>query len=122
MDTLPMVDLTIQVKEGVSNITIDVELQSNVISLPKAGSYCAGLNKDQFEGWWLILGEPESNLIHEHKRISLNYKKRDKGFTAVSHCSFSLNGTLATKGDVYLYLMSDVYLGLDQEFLISCTQ
>ena len=63
--------------------------------------------KDKEEGWWLVVGDVAANSLLCIKRISLQLKAKVKlEFTAPEP------GEYAYK----LYLMSDSYLGCDQEF------
>ena len=63
--------------------------------------------KDKEEGWWLVVGDVAANSLLCIKRISLQLKAKVKlEFTAPEP------GEYAYK----LYLMSDSYLGCDQEY------
>ena len=63
--------------------------------------------KEKEEGWWLVVGDVAANSLLCIKRISLQLKAKVKlDFTAPAP------GEYAYK----LYLMSDSYLGCDQEY------
>jgi pre-mRNA-splicing helicase BRR2 len=65
------------------------------------------------EGWWLVIGSPRKNELTAIKRIAMKKKsmKVDIDFVAPE------------KGDYkyMIYLMSDSYLGADQEYEFSLT-
>ena len=67
------------------------------------------------EGWWLVLGDAETDKLLVLKRVSF-------GSTAHAKLQFSngqKNGYAADGGrKLVLHLVSDSYLGLDQEFEI----
>jgi pre-mRNA-splicing helicase BRR2 len=63
--------------------------------------------KGKEEGWWLVLGDPANNQLVCIKRISLAAKAKVKlEFTAPEPGSYAYT----------LFLMSDSYLGCDQEY------
>jgi len=61
------------------------------------------------EGWWLVLGDPASNQLLTIKRVSIGSE-----YNAQLDFSLSSSGRHKLK----LYLMSDSYIGADQEFEI----
>jgi len=63
--------------------------------------------KDKEEGWWLVVGDPKTNALLCIKRISLVLKAKVKlDFVAPEAGEYNYT----------LYLMSDSYLGCDQEY------
>ncbi|CAB3405618.1 unnamed protein product [Caenorhabditis bovis] len=63
--------------------------------------------KRKEEGWWLVIGDVESNTLHSIKRLIINEKAAMKmDFTA----------SKPGKHTYKLYFISDSYLGADQEF------
>ncbi|GBP32714.1 Putative U5 small nuclear ribonucleoprotein 200 kDa helicase [Eumeta japonica] len=62
------------------------------------------------EGWWVVIGEPKSNSLVSIKRVSL-------GRAAKLRLDFVCAG--AGKRTYTVYLMSDSYLGADQEYKFS---
>ena len=77
---------------------------------PKA--YAPKFPKTKDEGWWLVLGEVDSGELLALKRIGF-IRGRTK-----SSLAFSAPDDPCRK--IYsLYLMSDCYLGLDQQFDLS---
>ena len=62
--------------------------------------------KDKEEGWWLVVGDVAANSLLCIKRISLQLKAKVKlEFVAPDPGEYAYT----------LYLMSDSYLGCDQE-------
>ena len=60
------------------------------------------------EGWWIVIGDPKTNSLTSIKRLTLQHKTQLKlDFVAPS-----------TPGShtYVLYLMSDAYMGCDQEY------
>ncbi|KAF0902989.1 hypothetical protein E2562_022619 [Oryza meyeriana var. granulata] len=85
----PNVDMAYEVREG-----DDIRAGDNV---PKAQ-----------EGWWLVIGDSSTNQLLAIKRVVLQKRARVKlEFTAASE---------AGRKDYMIYLMSDSYLGCDQEY------
>ena len=67
------------------------------------------------EGWWLLVGNAETHELYAIKRISVG--------AGSSRCSAQLNfptvaGNLEELSEVTLLLMSDCYLGLDQQYVV----
>lgn len=59
------------------------------------------------EGWWVVIGDPKSNTLISIKRSPLQQKAKVKlDFVAPS----------PGKHGFVLYLMSDAYMGCDQEY------
>ena len=60
------------------------------------------------ENWWVVIGDTKSNVLLSIKRLTLNQKAKIKlDFTAPT----------STHSHSYvLYLMSDAYVGCDQEY------
>jgi pre-mRNA-splicing helicase BRR2 len=62
--------------------------------------------KRKEEGWWLVLGNPSNNQLLAIKRLTANQSKVQLEFVVAD----------SGKHKLKLYLMSDSYLGADQEF------
>ena len=62
------------------------------------------------EGWYLILGDTSTHELLALKRVSL------ESHTVVRLSLPPTNGAGQALKDVTLYLMSDSYLGLDQQY------
>ena len=58
------------------------------------------------EGWWVVLGNPESDELYALKRIS---------FGSQTSFSLSIQASSPELQALRLYLMCDSYLGMDQE-------
>ncbi|OAE30033.1 hypothetical protein AXG93_3893s1430 [Marchantia polymorpha subsp. ruderalis] len=106
---LPRVDVKWRVvrRPGPSESSLQVEVRL-VRRTQSAGSsaraYVPRFPKVKEEGWWLILGSPQSSELHALKRISF-----------VDHLTTNLTIPLASQ-EIYLFLVSDCYLGFDQQF------
>jgi len=66
---------------------------------------------EKIEGWWLILGEPERNKLFAIKKV--NFTKP----TIMSALEFEAPS--AGRYKAMLYLMSDSFIGCDQEFQVT---
>ena len=64
------------------------------------------------ENWWVVIGDTKSNTLLSIKRLTLNQKAKIK-----------LDFATATTGttNYTLYLMSDAYMGCDQEYKFALT-
>jgi len=109
----PNIDLTYEVEDADEvasgdTVTVLVQLQREGEEegrVPKV--HAPRFPKDKEEGWWLVVGDVAANSLLCIKRISLQLKANVKlDFTAPEP------GEYAYK----LYLMSDSYLGCDQEY------
>ncbi|CAM6105785.1 unnamed protein product [Calypogeia fissa] len=108
---LPRVDVKWKVlRKGSpeSSLFVEVRLSRRTAShSSNARAYVPRFPKIKEEGWWLILGNPKTSELQALKRISF-----------VDRLTTSLAVPLS-KGlseGVSLYLVSDCYLGFDQEF------
>ncbi len=75
-------------------------------------AYAPRFPKTKDEGWWLVLGEVDSGELLALKRIG-NIRGRTRSSLAFPAPDESCRKILT------LYLMSDCYLGLDQQFDLS---
>jgi len=64
--------------------------------------------KQKEEGWWLVIGEAESNTLLSVKRVVF-------GDSAKTKLEFTAPQGEPRKYNLSLYLMSDSYLGCDLE-------
>jgi pre-mRNA-splicing helicase BRR2 len=70
--------------------------------------HAARFPKPKDEGWWLVIGDSSTNQLLAIKRVALQKRARVKlEFTAPAE---------AGRKDYMIYLMSDSYLGCDQEY------
>lgn len=97
-----------------SNYKIQVQLQR--LSKTHDGRvYAPHFPKPQHEAWWIVLGDPETDELLALKRISMrNGPNETLTQRATTHISFETPERLG-KNHYVLYLMSDGYLGLDQQ-------
>lgn len=68
------------------------------------------------ESWWLVVGEPKSNLLFAIKRLTLQQRSTHAKLELTAPAGGSVIGSGA---QLVLYLMSDSYLGCDQEYKFS---
>ncbi|KAI9314045.1 Sec63 Brl domain-containing protein [Dichotomocladium elegans] len=77
--------------------------------------YCPKFPKPQYESWWLMMGDAETDELLALKRVSMrngpNETLTDKSTSVIS---FDTPAHLG-KHTYTLYLISDGYLGLDQQ-------
>eukprot|EP00669_Euglena_mutabilis_P014199 TRINITY_DN9244_c0_g1_i1.p2 TRINITY_DN9244_c0_g1~~TRINITY_DN9244_c0_g1_i1.p2 ORF type:complete len:181 (+),score=80.97 TRINITY_DN9244_c0_g1_i1:453-995(+) len=66
--------------------------------------------KEKDEGWWLVLGDSKKNQLYAIKRLTLQRKAR---------ISLEFAAPKAGQHRLTLYLMSDCYLGCDQEYEVA---
>ena len=65
------------------------------------------------EGWWLVLGDPETQELFALKRVSFTGNSTARlQFPAVNGAGKRMDG-------VQLYFISDAYVGLDQQHWVS---
>ncbi|KAL3683377.1 hypothetical protein R1sor_001399 [Riccia sorocarpa] len=86
---------------------VNVEIQlsrSRLVPGFGARAYVPRFPKVKEEGWWLILGNPEKSELLALKRV-----------TFVDHLKTTLSIPSLSQ-DTVLFLVSDCYLGLDQQF------
>lgn len=75
--------------------------------------------KPQYESWWLVLGDTDNNELLGLKRVSMrNGPNETLGHRISSSISFDTPAHIG-KHRYTLYLVSDGYLGLNQEIEIS---
>jgi len=109
----PSIELTFEVEDADEvtagdAVTVVVTLEREGEETTKVPSvHAPRFPKVKEEGWWLIVGDVKSNALLCIKRISLMLKAKVKlEFTAPDAGEYAYT----------LYLMSDSYLGCDQEY------
>uniref|UniRef100_J3LSQ6 RNA helicase n=1 Tax=Oryza brachyantha TaxID=4533 RepID=J3LSQ6_ORYBR len=114
----PNIDMAFEVHEADDiragdNVTVQVTLERERTNLqPGAGVgpvHAPRFPKPKAEGWWLVIGDSSTDQLLAIKRVALQ-KKRARvklQFTAPAE---------AGRKDYRVYLMSDSYLGCDQEY------
>jgi pre-mRNA-splicing helicase BRR2 len=106
----PNVDMTYEVREGDDigagdNVTVQVTLDRDSEVGPV---HAPRFPKQKEEGWWLVIGDSSTNQLLAIKRVALQKRARVKlEFTAPAE---------AGRKDYMIYMMSDSYLGCDQEY------
>jgi len=83
--------------------------KADVATAPRA--VCPLYPKIKQEGWWVVLGDREQNELHALRRVSFGDEAKVR---LTYEQSPSSGGSFGTPSFV-LYLVSDCYLGLDQE-------
>jgi len=92
---------------GQVNVNVSMEREDEV-----TGPVIAPLfPQKREENWWVVIGDTKTNTLLSIKRLTLNQKAKIKlDFTAPS---------VANSYSYTLYLMSDAYLGCDQEYKLN---
>jgi pre-mRNA-splicing helicase BRR2 len=92
-------------------VTVQVGLEREIDEnepVPKVSAPLFPKEKD--EGWWLVLGDAKKNQLYAIKRLTIQRKaKINMEFVAPKPGTYCMN----------LYLMSDCYLGCDQEYEVA---
>nr|CAB3465383.1 unnamed protein product [Digitaria exilis] len=111
----PNVDMSYEVREGDNisagdNVTVQVMLERDMTNLPSEVGpvHASRFPKPKEEGWWLVIGDSSANQLLAIKRVALQKRARVK-------LEFSAPAEAGRK-DYMIYLMSDSYLGCDQEY------
>ena len=116
VNNLPIINVELKVQaeavEQGSDAMLEIELEREVDpddeQTPIGPVICPFYPYKKEEAWWLVVGDPETKTLLAIKRITLQYKQTIKlAFAAPERI-----------GDVTcrLYLMSDSYVGYDQDF------
>uniref|UniRef100_A0A0E0P155 RNA helicase n=1 Tax=Oryza rufipogon TaxID=4529 RepID=A0A0E0P155_ORYRU len=108
----PNIDMAFQVLEGDGgSVTVQVTLEREMADLlqSEAGPvHAPRFPKPKEEGWWLVIGDRSTDQLLAIKRVKLQKRARVKlEFAAPAE---------AGRKDYMVYLMSDSYLGCDQEY------
>ncbi|KAM0836389.1 hypothetical protein ACQ4PT_062371 [Festuca glaucescens] len=114
----PNVDMAYEVYEGDDiragdNVTLQVTLERDMSNLPSSEVgpvHAPRFPKPKEEGWWLVVGDASGSTkqLLAIKRVALQKRARVKlEFTAAAEPG---------RKDYMIYLMSDSYLGCDQEY------
>eukprot|EP01114_Cavostelium_apophysatum_P007654 TRINITY_DN197_c0_g1_i3.p1 TRINITY_DN197_c0_g1~~TRINITY_DN197_c0_g1_i3.p1 ORF type:complete len:2134 (+),score=829.11 TRINITY_DN197_c0_g1_i3:506-6907(+) len=93
------------------NVAINVTLQREIEEDEEVGPVYAPLfPAKKIEGWWLVVGDTKSNVLHYIKRIALQKSSKVK---------LSFSAPPAGTHNLVLYFMCDSYSGCDQEYEIA---
>ncbi|KAI9492472.1 Sec63 Brl domain-containing protein [Zychaea mexicana] len=124
---LPVMDMkgTIESKKPylIPETTYKIQVQIQRLGGKKKGGgpvhdgrvYAPKFPKPQYESWWLVMGDSETDELLALKRISMrNGPNETLTNRATSHISFDTPVRLG-KHRYTLFLISDGYLGLDQQ-------
>jgi pre-mRNA-splicing helicase BRR2 len=107
----PNVDMAYEVRGGDDisagdNVILQVTLERDLSKLTSSEVHAPRFSKPKEEGWWLVVGSTKQLLAI--KRVALQKRARVKlEFTAAAEPG---------RQDYMIYLMSDSYLGCDQEY------
>ncbi|KAK7272679.1 hypothetical protein RJT34_29429 [Clitoria ternatea] len=110
----PNIDLSYDVLDSDNvrageDITVLVTLERDLEGKAELGPVDAPrYPKAKEEGWWLVVGDPETHLLLAIKRVSLQRKLKAK-------LEFTAPADTGRKSYV-LYFMCDSYMGCDQEY------
>ncbi|KAG0171135.1 hypothetical protein DFQ28_003899 [Apophysomyces sp. BC1034] len=123
---LPVMDVKTQIESKKPYLIPETEYKIQVQINRRGGKkthdgriYAPKFPKPQYESWWLILGDPEADELLALKRISMrNGPNETLGDRVTTNVSFETPARLG-KHTYQLYLISDGYLGLDQQIEIT---
>ncbi|KAL7671633.1 hypothetical protein ACOME3_006524 [Neoechinorhynchus agilis] len=79
-------------------------------------------NELKDEGWWLIVGHPHSNRLLAIRRVSMGNKSQVRVQLDVANPLTHEDGSQNETAQLKVYLMSDSYLGCDQEHKFKVTK
>ena len=118
---LPVVDVAWEVGRGGGGdagpgggggaVRLDVTLERRNKAPAKGKAFAPRFPKAREEGWWLVAGDPATNELFALKRVA-PFPRRSPTFSLALPALDSLGRPTAR---AVLFLVSDVYLGLDQE-------
>ncbi|KQJ92834.1 DExH-box ATP-dependent RNA helicase DExH12 [Brachypodium distachyon] len=111
----PNIDMAYEVREGDDiragdSVTLQVTLERDMTNLPSEVGpvHAPRFPKPKEEGWWLVVGDFSTKQLLAIKRVALQKRARVKlEFTAAAEPG---------QKEYMIYLMSDSYLGCDQEY------
>lgn len=85
-------------------VQLERELDENA-TLPRV--HCPRFPKEKEEGWWVVIGDEKKSHVYAVKRLVLQRRAKVK---------MEFQGPKQGKHDLRIYLMSDCYIGCDQEY------
>lgn len=103
-------ELSVEEKEvpAKSNLQVVVQLERELDENDLPVVHAPFYPKEKAEGWWLVIGEPDLNVLHTIKRITFQKRNQSKlEFVAPEQ---------GGKHKFILYFMCDSYAGCDQEY------
>jgi len=110
---IPLLDVTILPLQGAVLPGEDLELTVSLVnrSARRGDNAHAPFFKTKKEGWWLVLGQDTEDDLLALKRVMCRGR---------TQCTFRFTAP-ATEGDYVftVFLMSDTYIGLDQQYSFS---
>lgn len=103
------------IPETTYKIQVQLSRRGNKRGTHDGKVYAPHFPKPQFESWWLVLGDPETDELLALKRISMrNGPNETLSNKATSTINFDTPVHLG-KHKYVMYLICDGYLGLDQQ-------
>ncbi|KAI7887163.1 activating signal cointegrator 1 complex subunit 3 [Lichtheimia hyalospora FSU 10163] len=103
------------IPETAYKIQVQLSRRGNKRGTHDGKVYAPQFPKPQYESWWLVMGDPETDELLALKRISMrNGPNETLGNKATSTINFETPVHLG-KHKYAMYLMCDGYLGLDQQ-------
>lgn len=119
---MPVIDLKASVNSKkpylIPESTYNIDIQLHRLGKVKTHDgriYAPNFPKPQYESWWLVLGDPETDELLALKRLSMrNGPNETLTNKASSSIGFDTPERLG-KHRYTLYLMCDGYIGLDQQ-------
>jgi preprotein translocase subunit Sec63 len=113
---MPVIDLSWKLGETKARgeATLSVSLTRKT-KWPKSGIYAPKFPKRMQEAWWLVVGDAEAGELIALRRLQFLQKTTTKLTFEVP------NDEPGAERSVVLYLLSDSYIGFDQQYEISFT-
>jgi len=102
-----------EVKSGTSvkiNVLLEREMEEDEKITPVYAPY---FPTEKAEGWWLVVGKPDTNQLLAIKRITITKARTQQ--------ALEFEAPTAGYHKCFLYFMCDSYMGCDQELEISFT-
>lgn len=104
IDTSDKQNFTASIKIEREHNSVAVSCES---SHPLVFSHSSTVSR--FEGWWIVIGNEKTKSLLAIKKVSFSH-------SLATQLTFTLDDESESKADLKLYLISDGYLGCDQEF------
>jgi pre-mRNA-splicing helicase BRR2 len=103
---LPHVDVTSRASRTEDGVSVHVELARRGPKPRSAFAIAPRFPKPKQDGWWIVVGSPSSGELLALRRV------------ASATCSVTLTIPASQGAQLMLYVMSDSYLGLNQQYVI----
>eukprot|EP00727_Mastigamoeba_balamuthi_P005510 m51a1_g1579 putative activating signal cointegrator 1 complex subunit 3 (2006) ;mRNA; r:104604-111515 len=110
LQQLPSVDVGYKVTEANDEVNVRVTLTRKGPRSRSGFAYAPKYPKPKQDGWWVVVGSPATGELHALRRVGIM-----SGNTCSTTLSFAVPDLPASRACT-LYVMSDTYLGLNQQY------